>query len=190
MKDHGEKAMGDARDDVTRLLRGGEATRAELLERIYAELRAIAAQRMRREQGDHTLQATALVHEAWLRLHGDAPAQWRDRGHFLAAASEAMRRVLVDHARRDGAEKRGGGQARVTLGAVDAEVELPADRAVEVEDALCALARDDARAAAVARLRLFAGLTVEETAAALETSVRTVHREWEWAKARLAQLIA
>jgi RNA polymerase sigma factor (TIGR02999 family) len=175
---------------VTRLLRAGEAGRAELLERIYDELRRIAAARMRRERAHHTLQATALVHEAWVRLVGDERVDWRGRSHFFSAASEAMRRVLVDHARRAKSDKRGGGAQRVTLGAADAQLELSAERAVELNDALERLSAEDETAAAVARLRFLTGLSVEETAAALETSVRTVHREWSFARARLGELLA
>ncbi len=185
--------MADGQHEVTQLLQaagaGDSRAARSLLPLVYEELRKLARARMANEPADHTLQATALVHEAWLRLVGDAPVEWRDRGHFFAAASEAMRRVLVDHARRAGAEKRGGAAARVTLGTADEPIELPAQRALEVEDALAALERSDARAAAVARLRLLCGLTVDETAQALAISARTVHREWEWAKARLMQIV-
>ena len=180
--------MSDSKP-LTLLLRSGESGRAELLERIYDELRKIARARMGRERSDHTLQATALVHEAWLRLAGDSRIAWRDRGHFFAAASEAMRRILVDHARRVGSKKRGSRADRVTLGAADVAVELSCARAVELDDALQKLAVEDETAAAVARMRFLAGLSVEETAAVLDTSVRTVHREWAFARARLSQIL-
>jgi len=176
-------------NDVTRMLRAGKAEGDALLERIYDELRRLAEARMQKERGNHTLQATALVHEAWVRLIGDTPVEWRDRGHFYAAASEAMRRILIDHARRVRAQKRGGAAARVTLGAVDAALELSPERALALDEALTQLAAEDERAAAVARLRFLTGLSVEETALALDTSVRTVHREWTYARARLAELL-
>lgn len=176
-------------DEVTRLLRAGSSGRDELLERIYAELRRLAEGRMRDERGHHTLQATALVHEAWMRLVGDVDMEWRDRGHFYSAASEAMRRVLVDHARKVRAQKRGGNAQRVTLGAVDAPFDMEAERVLALDEALERLAAEDERAAAVARLRFLTGLSVEETAAALGASVRTVHREWAYARARLAEIL-
>ncbi len=144
---------------------------------------------MRSERGDHTLQATALVSEAWVRLVGDVDMSWRDRGHFYSAASEAMRRVLIDHARKAGAQKRGGGAQRVTLGAADAAVDMEPARLLALDEALRRLASEDERAAAVASLRFLSGLSVEETAKALDTSVRTVHREWNFARARLSELI-
>ena len=175
--------------DVTQLLRAGPAAHDELLGRIQKELKAIAEQRMRAERPGHTLQATALVHEAWLRLVGEEKVDWDHRGHFYRAASEAMRRVLIDHARKAQAVKRGGGASRVTLGGVDDPVELDLDRIEAVHEALDALARQDERAAAVARLRFLTGLSVEETARALGASERTVHREWSFARARLHQLL-
>lgn len=176
-------------NDVTRLLRAGMDGRDALLERIYVELHALAERRMHHERDHHTLQATALVHEAWVRLVGDTSMNWRDRGHFYAAASEAMRRVLIDHARKARAQKRGGAAQRVTLGAVDATLELSPERVLALDEALTRLASEDARAAAVARLRFLTGLSVEETALSLDTSVRTVHREWHYARARLAELL-
>jgi len=171
--------------EVTRLLRSGEAGRTGLLELVYAELREIADRRMFGERAGHTLQATALVHEAWLRLADHRNADWRDRGHFFAAASEAMRRILIDHARRAGAEKRGGGLERVTLGGVGAELEVDPGEASALAEAFARLEKHDPRAAEVTRLRFFAGLSVEETARALEVTARTVHREWTYARARL-----
>lgn len=181
--------MSERPEEITQLLRAGPEGRDALLGRIYDELQRLAEARMRDERGHHTLQSTALVHEAWLRLSGDDRMSWRDRGHFYAAASEAMRRVLIDHARRARASKRGGGAGRVTLGAADAAQELDLDQVLALEEALETLAREDERAAAVARLRFLSGLSVEETAQALDTSVRTVHREWTFARARLAELL-
>ncbi len=175
--------------EVTRLLRAGAAGRAELFEVIYGELRQIADRRMFGEHAGHTLQATALVHEAWMRLADHRNADWRDRGHFFGAASEAMRRILIDHARRARADKRGGDRERVTLGAVESELEVGAEEAVQLAEALVRLEKHDPRAAEVTRLRFFAGLSVEETAQALGTTVRSVHREWTYARARLFEWI-
>lgn len=173
------------RAEVTRLLRAGAAGRAALFECVYGELREIAGARMRGERAHHTLQATALVHEAWLRLVDHRNADWRDRAHFYGAAAEAMRRILIDHARRGAAEKRGGGFERVTLGVLESELEVEADEAVALAEALERLAQHDPRAAEVTRLRFFAGLSVEDTAQALGVTPRTVHREWTYARARL-----
>jgi RNA polymerase sigma factor (TIGR02999 family) len=186
----GGDEAGARQAEVTRLLRAGEAGRAELFELLYGELKRIADGRMRGERAQHTLQATALVHEAWMRLADHQNTDWRDRGHFFAAASEAMRRILIDHARRAGAAKRGGEHARVTLGALESEfaaeaVEVDAAEAAALAEALVRLEQHDPRAAEVTRLRFFAGLSVEETAEALGTTVRSVHREWTYARARL-----
>lgn len=183
------KDAGGRRAEVTRLLQAGPGGRAELFELVYGELRGIAGGRMRGERGAHTLQATALVHEAWLRLVDQERTDWRDRQHFFAAASEAMRRILIDHARRAGAEKRGGGLERITLGTVEHPVEVEPGEAVALAEALVRLEKQDARAAEVVRLRFFSGLSVEETAEALGVTVRTVHREWTYARARLFELV-
>jgi RNA polymerase sigma factor (TIGR02999 family) len=179
--------MRDPRGEVTRLLQSGE--RDALLALVYGELRAIAAARMALERREHTLQATALVHEAYLRLVDQDGTTWERRAHFFATASEAMRRILVDHARKGGTAKRGGGARRVTLGAADAPVELDFEQAAVLDDALEVLEREDERAAAVTRLRFLAGLSVEETAQALSISVRSVRREWTFARARLFELL-
>jgi len=175
--------------DVTRLLRDPDADHGQLLALLYDELRSVAGRRMGAERAGHTLQATALVHEAYVRLLGQEQVQWRDRGHFYAAAAEAMRRILIDHARRVKSQKRGGGALRVTLGAAAAPAEVDADRLLDLDQALERLASEDAEAAQVTRLRYFAGLTAEETALALEVSLRTVHRQWAYARARLAELL-
>lgn len=181
--------MDDRRGEVTRLLRAGGAAGEELLPLIYDELRAIAQSRMASERAGHTLQATALVHEAFLRLVAGEAVGWEGRRHFFAAAAEAMRRVLIDHARKQKSQKRGGDQQRVTLGAPEAPMEMEADQALALYDALERLAQEDERAAAVARLRFLVGLSVEETAQALEISERSVHREWNFARARLFELL-
>lgn len=181
-------AMDERREQVTRILHSKEP-HEELFPLVYDELRSIAAGRMGGERRDHTLQATALVHEAYMKLVGDVQVSWRDRGHFYAAASEAMRRILIDHARRMRSLKRGGDRERVTLGAPQEHVELAAEDLIALGDALDALEREDERAAAVARLRFLSGLSVEETARVLEISERSVHREWTFARARLFELL-
>lgn len=178
-------------DEVTRLLRdlGDEPGAAErLLTLVYDELRAIAARRMAGERAGHTLQATVLVHEAWMRLAGSRDLPWPDRRAFFAAAAEAMRRILVDHARRTNAVRRGGGARPLPLDGQDPGADEEVD-VVALGDALDRLEAEDPRAAEVVRLRFFAGLSVEETSAALELSERTVLREWSFARARLHQLL-
>jgi RNA polymerase sigma factor (TIGR02999 family) len=157
-------------------------------EAVQAELRRLAEQRMARERPEHTLQATALVNEAWLRLAG-SDQDWSDRGRFLAAAAEAMRRILVDHARGARAQKRGGAAGRMSISAVDPAFEADPEQVLALDEALEQLAEQDERAAEVARLRFFAGLGVDETADALGVSRRTVLREWKFARARLMQAL-
>jgi RNA polymerase sigma factor (TIGR02999 family) len=182
--------MTDPAGEITRILREGREDAGEaILPHVYEELRSIARQRMARERSDHTLQATALVHEAYGRLLGGAAPAFEDRAHFYAAAAQAMQRVLVDHARAVGRQKRGGDRVRVTLGGPDAPVEFELDRVLELDEALATLAAADPRAAEVTRLRFLAGLTVEETARALGISERSVAREWNYAKAKLTDLL-
>ncbi len=155
---------------------------ADLLPLVYAELRALAAAHMRQERPGHTLDATALVHEAYLRLGGER--RFEDRRHFLAAAAQAMRRILIDDARRKLADKRDGGQ-RFTLSESD-RVEIPDPaRLLAVDEAIERLAAEDAGAAELARLRLFAGLSVEEAGEALGLPRATAYREWAYARAWL-----
>jgi len=179
-------------EEVTRILRGGlgdEERQAELLPLVYDELRGLAARRMSDERAGHTLQATALVHEAYMKLVHDQDMEWQSRRHFYGAAGEAMRRVLIDHARKVKSLKRGGDRARVTLGAGELACDLDADALLSLDDALTRLEEEDPRAAAVTRLRYFSGLNVEETAKALDVSERTVHREWTYARARLSEFL-
>lgn len=174
--------------DVTQLLAavrdGDRDASARLFERVYAELRKLAGARMRHERPDHTLQPTEVVHEAWMRLV-DGDENWQNRAHFFGAAAEGMRRILVEHARKRSAQKRGGGLHHVTfddlqVAATDPDVDLLA-----MDDALNALEAHDARLATVVKLRYFAGMTVEETAALLEQSATTVKRDWTYARAWL-----
>lgn len=187
-----ERNVGMA-SEATQLLsavRAGERAAVDQLFRlVYQELRRLAAGFLRRERGDHTLQTTALVHEAFLRLVDQAPASDRDRGHFLGIAARAMRQILVDHARRRNRLKRGGQYGRVPLdstlmlveesmGGIDLEA---------LDDALCRLAQINPRAGQSVELRFFAGLTAPQTAEALGCSVTTVEREWRYARAWLYQ---
>ncbi len=169
--------------DVTRLL---GATAADLLPLVYDELRKLAAARMAAESPDHTLQPTALVHEAYLRLVGRGDDhRWEGRGHFFAAAAEAMRRILVDHARDRNRLKRGGG--RVRLGLLDQAAALAEDLdlVLSLDELLARLAGEDAVAARIAHLHLFGGLTVEEAGDAVGVSRPVAYRNWKYARAWL-----
>jgi RNA polymerase sigma factor (TIGR02999 family) len=183
--------------DISRQLRAvaeGDASAAEqLLPLVYAELRALARARMRHERRDHTLQATELVHEAYVRLVRDPGVGWEGRGHFFGAAAEAMRRILIEHARARGRVKRGGDEqghpARklsLTLGGVaDLAAEGDPEEVFALDEAIQRLEAHDSRMAQVVRLRFYAGLSVEETAAALGVAPRTVKRDWTFARAWL-----
>jgi RNA polymerase sigma factor (TIGR02999 family) len=173
--------------EVTRILNAaqqGDPTAADqLLPLVYEELRRLAAQRMANESAGHTLQPTALVHEAWLRLAGnDANVQFANRAHFFAAAAEAMRRILIDRARRKGAGKRGGDWQRIDLDKVDIAAEADDDTLLLVNEALEKLAKEDANAAELAKLRFFGGLTLEEAAHVLGVTERTANRYWAFAR--------
>ena len=183
-----------AAHEVTRLLHqisGGDASAVErLVPLIYAELRQIAERAMRHERSDHTLQPTALVHEAFLRLVGKPDLSWESRAHFLNIAAQAMRRVLLMHARERRAGKRGGGLDRVTL---DEQLMGSAERGVDLiglDESLERLAAVFPRKARVVELRFFAGLGIEETARVLEISPATVKREWDFARAWIRRDLA
>ncbi|HZW11050.1 MAG TPA: sigma-70 family RNA polymerase sigma factor [Phycisphaerales bacterium] len=179
---------GESGVAVTEILRAvgkRDSAAEELLSVVYDHLRAIARQRMAGERAGHTLQATALVHEAFLKLIGDEEVSWESRAHFYAAAAQAMRRILIDHARRRGADKRGGGLRRVPLSVVDLAAETDPEQIMALEEAMTELEQSDPRSASIVRLRFFAGLGVEETAAVLGLSERTVMRDWAYARAML-----
>ena len=176
-------------DELTRNLKGSGSEKNDAFIAVYDELKRIALGRIQNERVGHTLGATALVNEAYLKLNADQREVWRDRQHFYAAAAEAMRRILIDHARKQKSQKRGGGNFRVTLGAEEIEFELDTERFLALNDALDVLSKEDERSAMVTRLRFFSGLSVEETATALEISERSVQREWSFARARLLQLL-
>ena len=173
--------------EVTRILSGKDRlSREEALEQllpvVYDELRELAGARLRHERPDHSLQATALVHEAYIRLVGWEQQSWIDRAHFYRAAAEAMRRILIDHARGRARGKRGGGRVRVDLEDANLATWRDPDDVLALDEALHRLMEQDPRAAEIVQLRFFAGLSVEETAKALELSIRTVHREWKFAR--------
>ena len=177
-------------NDVTRILSAidqGDPEAAEgLLSLVYDELRKLAARRLAQEKPGQTLQATALVHEAYLRLVGpdDAP-KWEGRGHFFGAAAEAMRRILVENARRKKAEIHGGGRERVELAEGDWLTRATPDEIVALDDSLDRLAEDDAVSAEVVKLRIFAGMSVDEAALSLGISRSAAYRHWFYARAWL-----
>jgi RNA polymerase sigma factor (TIGR02999 family) len=177
--------------DVTRILnqiRQGDSTAtAELLTLVYQELRQLARAQMARERSDHTLQATALVNEACLRLLGNADANWDGRGHFFAAAAEAMRRILVEHARSRNALKRDGQRQRVELGDNSTAVDSASDAAdlLTLNDALDKLAAEAPHKAQLVKLRYFAGLSLEEAAQTMNISPATAKRYWAYSRAFL-----
>jgi len=181
--------------DVTRVLRdieqGNTKAAEQLLPLVYDELRKLAAQKLAREAPGQTLQATALVHEAYLRLVGGEPdAHWNSRGHFIAAAAEAMRRILVENARRKKTEKRGGQRRRIDLSQAEPLDQADPDALLDLDELLTLLAGEDPEAAGVAKLRLFAGLSVEEAAQALSTSRASAYRQWTYARAWLHDRLA
>src|SRR5262245_21019694 len=176
--------------EVTRILsaieQGDPHAAEQLLPLVYDELRKLAAERMANERPGQTLQATALVHEAYLRLVDTARAQhWNSRGHFFAAAAESMRRILVDAARGKQAVKRGGGRVRLTFDEAAVLVSKPEENILDLNDALDKLAARDSQAAELVKLRFFAGLTAEQAAAALGVSPRSGDRLWGYARAFL-----
>jgi RNA polymerase sigma factor (TIGR02999 family) len=181
--------------EVTRILsaieHGDRSAAEQLLPLVYDELRRLAAQKLAQEKSGQTLQATALVHEAYVRLveSGEAGAggeqQWDSRGHFFAAAAEAMRRILIDRARKKRATKRGGGRKKLNIDAIDLATQATPDQLLAVNDALAKLARDDPATARLVELRYFAGLTVAEAGKALGMSTATAYRHWKYARAWL-----
>jgi RNA polymerase sigma factor (TIGR02999 family) len=173
-------------EDATRLLhacsQGDPQAAAELLPLVYDELRRLAAQRLAQENPGQTLEATALVHEAYLRLVGDRRDAWDNRRHFFAAAAEAMRRILVENARRKGRHKHGGGRKRLDLDEACTLIEAPSEDLLALEEALGRLTALNPTRAEVVKLRFFAGLTMPEVALALDISVPTAERYWAFAR--------
>jgi RNA polymerase sigma factor (TIGR02999 family) len=181
-----------ASPDITRLLRDWQAGSGPALERliplVYGELHTLASRYLARERRDHTLQATALVHEAFLKLAGQRPVDWQSRAHFFGIAAKLMRRILVDHARRDGRVKRGGGVTQLSLADVDPpSPQLAVDPvdACALDAALKRLEELDPQQGRVVELRFFGGMTIEEAAEVMGLSPATVKREWALAKAWL-----
>ena len=185
--------MNTTREQVTRLLDDAAAGRplaaSELLPLVYDQLRAIAQNRMKEERREHTLQATALVHEAYARLVGAGEIEWHNRAHFFFAAGEAMRRILIEHARARARVKRGGAEGkaakRVPLDIIDLATDQDPEDVLAFEEAFRRLEEKEGRVAAVVRLRLFSGLSIDETAKAMGLSPRTVDTDWAFARAWL-----
>jgi RNA polymerase sigma factor (TIGR02999 family) len=177
---------GDGPPNVTGLLvrasSGDARATGELFPLVYDELRRLAAHHLAGERANHTLQATALVHEAYLRLVGPGDVAWQNRAHFFGAAARSIRRILTDHARSKGRLKRGRGGSRVPLESLDLAAHEPLEDILALDEALEALAEADPEKARVVELRYFAGLSLEETAQALGISVPTVSRHWEFAR--------
>ena len=186
--------MDDKADDITRLLiawrNGEEKALDELMPLVHRELKRIARNFMRRQRVGNTLQTTALVNEAFVRLVDADKINWQDRSHFFAMSARLMRRILVDHARARNYQKRGGGAIRVTLNEELGGSNERAHDLVALDDALHALAATDERKSRVVELRFFGGLSVEETASVLKVSVETVTRNWRLAKAWLFRELA
>ncbi len=175
--------------DVTRILAAieqGDARAAdELLPLVYEELRRLAAQKMSQEPPGQTLQATALVHEAYIRLVGAEAPNWSGRTHFFAAAAEAMRRILIENARRKQRLKHGGGQQKIDLNDIELAIKAPSDDLIALDEALTRLAKRDKVKADLVKLRYFAGLTLEQAAGLLNLPERTAKRYWAHARAWL-----
>lgn len=179
--------------DLTRVLDAvgrGQVSARDLLPLVYDELRRIAAHQMAQESKGHTLQPTALVHEAWIRLVGQEDPQFDGRAHFFAAAAESMRRILVDSARRRQSLKRGAGAVREELEDLHLVQDAPSDEIIAVDDALDQLAAEDAAAADLVKLRYFVGMSMEEAATAMGLPLRTAERRWSYARAWLRRCIA
>lgn len=184
---------GALREDVTQLLaawgKGDKSALDKLLPLVHAELRRIARRQMSQERDGHTLQATALVNEAYLRLAGQQGYEWQNRAHFFAVCAQVMRHVLIDHARAHARDKRGGGAIHVSLDEAAALAGQPAEHFLALDDALHFLESVDPQKGKIVELRYFGGLSIDETAEVLNISPRTVRREWQRSKAWLYRLI-
>jgi RNA polymerase sigma factor (TIGR02999 family) len=188
----GHAVILDGMNDVTRVLsaieQGDPHAAEQLLPLVYEELRKMAAQKMAQEAPGQTLQATALVHEAYIRLVGsDRAMHWDSRGHFFAAAAEAMRRILVENARRKKRLRHGGGRKQLDVDAVDLTDDIADERLLALDEAMTKLAAEEPTVAEVVKLRYIAGFTIEQAAVALGISVRTANRHWAYARAWLHQ---
>ncbi len=177
--------MSDVTHILTAVQAGDPTAAAQLLPLVYQELRGLAASRMANEAAGQTLQPTALVHEAWLRLVGNQNQPWNGRAHFFGAAAEAMRRILIENARRKGAARHGGGQARLDIHELEVAAAAKEDELLAVDEALEKFAARDKQKAELVKLRYFVGLTTEEAAEVLGISVPTADRWWKFSRAWL-----
>lgn len=184
-----ETPAADVTQVLNRLTSGDAQASRQLLPLVYEELRRLARYRMSAESPGHTLQPTALVHEAWMRLVTPGDQSWQNRAHFFAAAAESMRRILVDHARRKQSLKRGGGVPREELDEASIVLAAPAEELLAVNDALERLEAEDPQAAQLVKLRYFVGLTMEETATSMNLSTRSAERIWTYARTWLSREI-
>lgn len=175
---------------LSRITAGDKEAADELLPLVYQQLRNLARARIARERPGQTLQATALVHEAYLRLVGDEDPGWSGKGHFYAAAAEAMRRILIEQARRKGRLRRGGDRHRITYADSQVADGAPAQALLDIDEALDRLEEHDEQMAMVVKLRFFAGLSIDDTAEMLEVSPRTVNRSWTAARAWLKHAVS
>jgi RNA polymerase sigma factor (TIGR02999 family) len=184
---------GESMSDITLVLqaagRGDRQATEELFPLVYNELRRLAAARMARETAGHTLQPTALVHEAWLQLVGDGSRTWKNRAHFFGAAADAMRRILIDNARRKSALKHGGGQERVSMEELEITATTLDEHILLIDEALKRLEAEDSQKARIVSLKFFGGLTNEEAAENLGLSLSTVKRQWILARIKLFRWI-
>ena len=181
--------MNELTQVLQAIRRGDGQASSELLPLVYHELRQLALARMAQESAGQTLQATALVHEAWLRMVGAGDRTWQNRAHFFGAAAEAMRRILVENARRKSRLKRGGGQARVDIDAIDVAAASPDEKVLLMDEALEQLQAQDPEKARIVVMKFFGGMTNQEVAENLGVTERTVERQWAYAKAWLFQKI-
>jgi len=181
--------MSNVTQILTAIEQGDTKAADKLLPLVYEELRRLAAHKMSHEPPGQTLQATALVHEAYIRLVGSEARNWNSRTHFFAAAAEAMRRILIDNARRKQRLKRGGGQDKVDLDSAELAIEAPSDDLIALDEALAKLASTDKVKADLVKLRYFAGLTLEQAAGILGLSQTTAKRQWTYARAWLYRQI-
>ena len=177
-----ERLLNEVRD-------GQDGARERLFEAVYTEMRRIAATCFRGNRGSHTLTPTAVVHEAWMKLSGNATTNWDDRRHFYASAAKAMRHVLIDYARARGSLKRGGGRIRVPIDAADLAATGDSEQIMALEEALTRLEEWNAELAEIVRLRYYAGLTGEQAAEVMGLTLRTFNRRWSLARGWLAQEI-
>ena len=192
--DRGASVERGREDAVTPSLEGNnggsDLSLKDLLPKVYGQLRALAQQRMAMENPGHSLQATALVHEVYLKLFGPRKLPWQGQAHFYAAAADAMRQILLDHAKAKNRKKRGGGAERRPLNFAALATSENSEQILALDDALCRLENEHPEIAEVVRLRFFAGLTVEETGNALELSPRTIDRRWQFGRAWLYREIS